>query len=176
MKSLLIILSLALIIQFSSCDLFKKSDPKPLTELQKLPPATQTGKNTFGCLINGKAFVPISTTDITAIYQQGILQIGVHTTSPYQSVGLSVDETNYGPITTISYPLNKPPNSSGGSSYMPLNGSSLCSTQAISGVITITKIDRVSYIVSGTFEFSSAASGCDTLKITNGRFDIKYIP
>ena len=27
-------------------------------ELSKLPTATQTGANTFGCLINGKAFIP----------------------------------------------------------------------------------------------------------------------
>ena len=26
-------------------------------ELAKLPPATQTGANTFGCLLNGKAWV-----------------------------------------------------------------------------------------------------------------------
>lgn len=29
-----------------------------LSELDKLPPATQTGANTFGCLVNGKAYLP----------------------------------------------------------------------------------------------------------------------
>ena len=32
----------------------------PKTELEKLPPATQTGKNTFGCLVNGRAWLPTS--------------------------------------------------------------------------------------------------------------------
>src|SRR6185503_9360933 len=29
-----------------------------IDELSKLPPATQSGANTFGCLINGSAFIP----------------------------------------------------------------------------------------------------------------------
>ena len=33
--------------------------PKPLTELEKLPQATQSGKHTFGCLVDGKAWVTI---------------------------------------------------------------------------------------------------------------------
>lgn len=46
----------------------------------------------------------------------------------------------------------------------------------ISGILTITKFDKVNYIISGTFEFTTALNGCDTLRITDGRFDIKYIP
>ncbi len=36
------------------------------------------------------------------------------------------------------------------------------------GEVIITRLDR---IVSGTFNFSLAQTGCDTLKITQGRFD-----
>ena len=36
----------------------KDDNPKPKTELEKLPPATQTGANTAGCLVNGVAFLP----------------------------------------------------------------------------------------------------------------------
>src|SRR5690606_41160435 len=32
--------------------------PEP-TEIEKLPPATQTGANKVGCLLNGKAFLPV---------------------------------------------------------------------------------------------------------------------
>lgn len=31
---------------------------KPKTELEKLPPITQTGANTFGCLVNGRTWIP----------------------------------------------------------------------------------------------------------------------
>ena len=45
----LLFISLVLLLLSSSC---KKDN------ISKLPPPTQTGENTFGCLVNGKAFVP----------------------------------------------------------------------------------------------------------------------
>jgi hypothetical protein len=52
MKNLLLLLTLTLTL--SCCD---KDDDKPKTELEKLPPTTQTGARTFGCLLDGIAFV-----------------------------------------------------------------------------------------------------------------------
>lgn len=49
----LIIFNLTLLS--SSC---KKQVIQPVNQLSLLPPATQTGANTFGCLVNGQAFVP----------------------------------------------------------------------------------------------------------------------
>ena len=171
------ILSISFILALLFCEGCKKDDaPKPLTELDKLPPATQSGKNTFGCLVNGKAFVPSLITDVIAIYQQGILQMSGYRNSPGLSIGMDILEDHYGPLTTKSYPLNNYPDSSGGAAYLPSGANAFCDTNAFTGSITLTKLDRVNYIVSGTFEFVSAAIGCDTLKVTNGRFDIKYIP
>ncbi|OYQ35421.1 hypothetical protein CHU92_10925 [Flavobacterium cyanobacteriorum] len=31
---------------------------RPVAEIDKLPPATQTGANTFGALLDGEAFIP----------------------------------------------------------------------------------------------------------------------
>ncbi len=178
MKAFLLIMSLALILQFSSCDLFKKNDPKPLTELEKLPAATQTGKNTFGCLVNGKAFVPTSSVDATAVYQQGTLVVYGNLYNPFKTIGLTVNEQTYGLISTTSYALTSYPDSYADASIQK-STSTVCDYQSqntFSGKLTITKIDRLLYVVSGTFEFSTVASSCDTLKVTNGRFDIKYIP
>ena len=44
------------------------------------------------------------------------------------------------------------------------------------GSITFSKIDRVNYTISGTFEFSTVTDNCVDMKITNGRFDMRYIP
>lgn len=52
-----------------------KDDPKPKTELEKLPPATQEGKHTFGCLVDGKAWVTRVSTDAVSFYQEGVLSI-----------------------------------------------------------------------------------------------------
>jgi hypothetical protein len=49
---LLIAIALISILCSNSC---KKHSSDPLSQL---PPATQTGAQTFGCLINGKAFTP----------------------------------------------------------------------------------------------------------------------
>lgn len=38
-----------------ACKKDKASDPAPVQP--KLPPATQTGANTFGCYVNGKPFI-----------------------------------------------------------------------------------------------------------------------
>ena len=51
MKNLFLITSFVLLI--SSC---KKS--KPSNPIDQLPPETQTGANTFGCLVNGEVFKP----------------------------------------------------------------------------------------------------------------------
>ena len=48
-RKLLLYLCLATPTQCSKC---KKDDP---ALLDQFPPATQTGANTFGCLVNGQA-------------------------------------------------------------------------------------------------------------------------
>ena len=50
------------------------------------------------------------------------------------------------------------------------------SENTLSGTLTITHFDSINYIVSGTFEFVTATEGCDTIRVTDGRFDIPYIP
>ncbi|RDC62942.1 DUF6252 family protein [Adhaeribacter pallidiroseus] len=42
-----------------------------------------------------------------------------------------------------------------------------------SGTLTITKLDLNQRIISGKFEFTLAKPGCDTIKVTDGRFDKK---
>ncbi|MCX8492431.1 MAG: hypothetical protein ORN54_15345, partial [Cyclobacteriaceae bacterium] len=49
-------------------------------------------------------------------------------------------------------------------------------SNTISGKVTIIKLDRLNYVIAGTFDLITYKTSCDTLKITNGRFDIKYIP
>ncbi len=48
------------------------------------------------------------------------------------------------------------------------------STVKGSASITISKLDKSAGIVSGTFSAVFIKEGCDTISITDGRFDIKY--
>jgi len=51
----------ALAANLTGCDWFKKhEDNTPKTPEQMLPPITQTGANTFGCLINGELMLAVN--------------------------------------------------------------------------------------------------------------------
>ena len=70
MKKLIILLFTTFTL--SSCN--KDEDNNSKTELEKLPPATQTGANTAGCLVNGVAFLPkgfFPTGNLFFYYQDG---------------------------------------------------------------------------------------------------------
>ncbi|MBQ0767738.1 MAG: hypothetical protein KBT58_00490, partial [Bizionia sp.] len=54
MKNLLLAFALLLIV--SNCN--KNDDDQPTNPIDQLPPATQTGANTFGCLLDGEPFLP----------------------------------------------------------------------------------------------------------------------
>ena len=44
------------------------------------------------------------------------------------------------------------------------------------GTFTFSKIDRVKYNISGTFEFEASTQNCIDIKVTDDRFDMKYFP
>ncbi|MEM1406713.1 MAG: hypothetical protein AAGG59_08065 [Bacteroidota bacterium] len=54
------------------------SDDEPGSQepIDQLPPATREGRNTFGCLVNGEAWVTKTSIYATAVYQDQFLNIG----------------------------------------------------------------------------------------------------
>jgi hypothetical protein len=42
------------------------------------------------------------------------------------------------------------------------------------GSLTLTKLDKSNHIISGNFSATIFKTGCDTIHITDGRFDMKY--
>ena len=74
MKTLLTFILFTSLGLYISCDLgLGMHEP---TELEKLPPLTTTGENTFGCLVNGEAYIVTSAYNLVAMYKQGVLLIG----------------------------------------------------------------------------------------------------
>jgi len=65
MKKLLLF---TLITMLFSCS--NHNDSQPVSEISKLPPATQTGANTFGCLLDGVAFLPDNLPNSTNYFYQ----------------------------------------------------------------------------------------------------------
>ena len=154
------------------CD---KEDNKPKNPVSQLPPETQNGANTFGCLINGEPFVVSNTSNQSAIYQGNLLQISAtFENSNYdQSIAfnllnpLNINET---------YSFN---NNAYKAGYSYISNNNMCIydfDKTYQGSITFTKIDTVNFVISGTFEFSTVTDNCENIDITNGRFDLQYIP
>ncbi len=66
MKKLLLLLIIPL--TFSCCN--NDDDNPPTNPVDQLPPATQTGANTFGCLLDGELFLPgNSQNPLDCVYQ-----------------------------------------------------------------------------------------------------------
>lgn len=156
----------------------KKADPDPVSAL---PPETQTGAGTFGCLLNGQPWT-LQGNDGTSnytlyydpIYKGGNLGIKVYRLQNgfFQDIILGGDSI---PSVGI-YSLGKAPRSI---FYFDSQKSMACQEytgqqgQYRRGVLTITRLDRAAGIVSGTFAFTLYKPGCDSVRITQGRFDRK---
>ena len=174
-------LLLVALLGLSKC---KKNDADPTSQL---PPATQTGANTFGCLVNGQPWTPSGNDGLpnsVALYDPGIntpsgAQLNIET---YRVGAPETSITLYcGPITpqkrtfSIGIPLNRPPLAEATGCYE--GGSvSFCNSSLayITGQIVLTRMDEQAGIVAGTFWFTAVRMGSsDTLKVTQGRFDYK---
>ena len=159
-------------------------------EVDTLPPATQRGLNTFGCLLNKKAWIPTGSGDpfsasfyptgggffknpdgslniyIKAWLDREELEIFLkHTTTP----GIyKIDKTTYtGPslVYAESYGQYSLSHEFGSTEYF--------STDSLhTGSVTITRADTTLGIVSGTFDMQLFQSSSGrVMNITKGRFD-----
>ncbi len=177
----LIIIIIACANIFAAC---KKDKTEPI-ELSKLPPTTQTGANTFGCLVNGKVWIPkgyngSGTPNPHIIYSTGLNGI------PYLSIDTRLYENNnsageiyisIGNLDHIGFYFTPTDFrfSAGWTSVLGNCGmTTLDSTVQSWGGGVITKLDIPNQIIAGTFSFKAKRPNCDTLFISDGRFDIKF--
>lgn len=167
----LIVLSLSL----SSCD---KDNDRPKTELEKLPPATQIGAGTFGCLVNGVSYVDNSGF-FNCFYQlvDGEYYFGIQAEDNVSNIvliGLGSNASNIELNTLINLNKDEPQNFYGGVNLVNLGGTIKTSDSA-DGNIKFTKFDLQNNIVSATFEFTIVDPNTGmTYQITAGRFDAKF--
>jgi hypothetical protein len=168
--------ALTLLLLLTQC---KKTEVLPQDQL---PPATQTGQGTFGCLLNDKPWTPSGYTgrpNFVTIYDGGYaggalqLKCTRYTSgSTFQSFTIGVANVKQtGTYTFGTTGLN-------GIGYFDTSLDAACSIQRYSnpgaykaGQLTITRFDLANHIIAGTFKFTVHQPGCDTLKVTHGRFD-----
>jgi len=188
MKKIFFILSLTslfFLLAANSCRKHKHDVP---SELSKLPPETQTGANTFGCLIDGKAFLPrgsgfggpvlscfyIQNTPTEQGYFLGLSASDKSNTSDVFGIGIGTDSLQ---VSIGSYNLIEKKRGNYFAYYLRVNqqGTNQYYTSSKDpGTITITKLDELNQIISGAFHFNVITTTNDTLRITDGRFDIHY--
>ncbi len=169
-------LALLLLTQCSKC----KNDPTPNDPAGQLPPATQTGANTFGCLVNGQPYTPAGnngSSNYAVSYDRALGGTFDLTTYRYQRS----DANTYQSISLLATRLFSPKTYSLKDSTNTrarfnsrATGCEFGSQQAgiyCNGTLTITRLDLQAGIISGTFDFTLAKRGCDTVRVTQGRFD-----
>jgi hypothetical protein len=178
-----VLLIFSFILLSGSC---KKNVITPQEELSKLPPATQTGANTFGCLVNGHALVPGGSlfsgahTQCNYIFTAG----GYHLTiegdadnnSQIKQILIETDSLAVTQGQSLTFKAYASGNADAFYDLITSTGSQnkYRTTNTISGQLTITKLDPIKQIVSGTFYFKAINISGDTVKVTDGRFDMLY--
>ncbi|MDP3667909.1 MAG: hypothetical protein Q8R50_14595 [Sediminibacterium sp.] len=182
MKSFLIIAA-SFVLLSSSC---RKN--KPVNPIDQLPPETQTGANTFGCLVDGEVFKPggaqLSGGSLQCNYQffnnsYFFVLIGRNQTGGnlLTSVGIYTDSLRIFEGNNLNLKLRGKGNPSGDyfksiSAYQY----ELYSTNNIlnTGELWIKKLDTVNQIASGTFWFDAVNANGQKVQIREGRFDVRY--
>ncbi len=167
-------LSLFLAVLLISCD---KTPKEP-----KLPAATQIGANTFGYRFNERVWIPESDKKPLNPHTKLLYEF-----EPYRNSGyFQITATNYnrgGFVRLFSniagqpgtYPIGRLDSTHAtlidvGNTcvYYSEDKDTYCQ-----GSITLSRVDYEAGILSGTFAFTIYKPGCDTFKVTDGRFDLK---
>lgn len=160
-----------------------KKDKK--APIEQLPAATQSGKNTFGCLINGQAWLPkgsfpagnpnpVLLYDPT--FENGTLSIKAYRIDGANKVDIVIGGTNIdkpgiyqiGTRGTDARQIANVRDGRSGCNYYDNANGTVCS-----GTLEITKLSIDKKIIAGTFSFTISTPGCDTWKVTDGRFDLR---
>ena len=189
MKPILLSLLFITLLATLSCSSCKK-ETVVVNPASQLPAATQTGANTFGCLINGVAFTPkgylFGAPSLLCAYQfiqnKGYnFQLSADdfsNSSDVTGVGVYTDSMRIKENTSYSLITNNIPNSAYGL-YSHVTTQDPFATPVYTktlmpGSLSITRYDSIKQIVSGTFWFYALTTKGDTIKITDGRFDMQY--
>ena len=157
-------------------------------ELAKLPPITQTGAKTFGCLVNGKAILPNCNfpncpPPIEGFYDPSPNgQFGIVCTynGGENKILFALDSIFTYKNYTITDSVNKKvrvslfKNLNGGSCEWVGYIGALSNFTSIRGNVNLTRVDVPNGIFSGTFNFTINTANCGNYEVTNGRFDYKF--
>lgn len=188
--NLLPLLALALLLAQCKKREPDPTPPTPTDPVAALPAETQTGAGTFGCLVNGKPFKGPFSTSARGDWQSATrLATGSNTNLNGQATAQEItlnlilngnlqSAQNFTLISAaMPYPFFTP-----GINQFTVRATSTNNSFCYysgdyvkTGKVELVKFDGPNRIASGRFAFTLyEPGGCDTLKVTNGRFDVKF--
>jgi hypothetical protein len=158
----------------SSCN---NEDDKPINPVDQLPPATQIGANTFGCLLDGVVFKPGSGTNpLDCVYQfiNGDYYFSLQANRRDENniptrIGCSTQKLQVFEGMTYQLKEKIDGNAYGKFSYA---ANFTYTSQIQTGELKISKL--TSTIVSGTFWYDIIDYQGNLHTIREGRFDMQY--
>lgn len=191
MKNLILLLAITLIC---SCCNNDDDNNEPKNPIDQLPPATHTGTNTAGCLVNGEAFLPNnqSVQPLVCHYLDGedfSLSISREDNDVFQRIYIYIGDTQLQVGQTYPLQLEIDGSSNFGEYYIQYPLPNLYelhykTTTTFVGEVTITHHDFDNAFLSGTFWFDAKFSYSynydgevdenEIIKVRDGRFDMEY--
>jgi hypothetical protein len=177
MKAAFNLILMVLLLNLSSCNKNDNCD----NPVDCLPPKTQTGAGTFGCLINGEVFEPggsqLSGPTKQAYYKfhDGYFYFGLKGTNKNTNQLIAIFGNKIFLKENETYSLEKEGEISFNANYILNGGLFIYKTSEIhKGEINFSKFDDVNGIASGTFWFDAISEEGEVVEIREGRFDMKY--
>ncbi len=160
-----------------------KKDKNTADPVDQLPPVTQSGANTFGCLVNGVVFINKGNDGnnsnyrlfVDPTFQNGSFQIRIYSLQNSKYERMNINSNDIHSIGIFNVMGNNGPlfiDYSSENGNCNFNQSANC---YLKGSLNITRYDISNGIFSGTFQFEmkDLNFNCDTIRITEGRFDKK---
>lgn len=168
-----------------------KKDKRPTDPVGQLPPETQIGANTFGCLIDGKIFLPKGPSlspilqcayqYLNTDYSKGyFFQLSANAKGNKEcelfSISLGTDSLQIFEGETYQLVNYEKGLSAAQYSYFFSCGqfTNYNTSNNVTGQLNIKKLDEINQIVSGTFWFNAINTNGDTVHVTDGRFDMRF--
>lgn len=181
MKYTFVFIYLFTFLIFSTTLSCKKESPN-----KQLPAITQSGANTFGCFVNGKAYIPYGYNGTGTPNPRTQFDIGLNGLPYFGIVAMQLNKNHESEgLVQVSFRnligignYNVPNDfnfSVGWNKIIGRNCGMITFDSTIQkwGGGTITKYDLTNGIISGTFNFKYKTLTCDTVYVTDGRFDYK---
>ena len=144
-----------------------------------LPNATQVGGNFLACRINGKNYIATAPYTGYKTTKAGFNGDTLGISSAFNSlnylkgIGFEIYQNQTANQTYIFDSSIAVANFGTDSTCLGFS-TQYTNSKAINGSVYLTKMDRINKIVSGTFSCTFPIPHCDTLFVTDGRFDFSY--